>query len=238
MTAHRFSFYAPSLRAGDDAVEIAGDEHRHMKSVLRMAPGREIRVTNGLGLVAVAAIDSVTADRVVVRITGIDEDAPPARRVILALSLLPRAHLDNALAQCVEVGMTDFVPLVAEACRVRAWSRAAAARATRVAVAAMKQSGRGWLPVVHDAVDVNGLVGAFGACPGVFVGDPDGPAFPREVPAGDTVVVVGPEAGFSAGETSTLAAAGARPAAVSRHRLRAETAALVLVSTAVRAAGR
>jgi len=90
---------------------------------------------------------------------------------------------------------------------------------------------------VHDVVDVDGLVRAFAACPGVFVGDPDGSAFPREVPAGDTLVAVGPEAGFTARETSALTAVGGRPTSVSAHRLRAETAALVLVSSAVRAAG-
>ncbi len=238
MTAHRFSFYVPALRAGDDAVEITGEEHRHLAGVLRMAPGGEIRATNGLGLVVAATIDTVTRDRTTARVTAVDEDAPPEHRLVLALALLPRAHLDVAVAQCVEVGMTDFIPVLAEKCHVRAWSRAAGTRTTRVAVAAMKQSGRGWLPVVHDAVDADALARSFGSYGATYVGDADGEAFPSGGAAGDTLIAVGPEAGFTPGEMSVLAAAGARPVSVSRHRLRAETAAVVLVAAAARAGGR
>jgi 16S rRNA (uracil1498-N3)-methyltransferase len=158
------------------------------------------------------------------------QDPPPAPRLVLALPLLQRTHFDTAVTQCVEVGVTEFVPLRAERCHVRAWTPALAARSERVAVAAMKQAGRAWLPPFGDAADVAGLAAGFGAFRTVVLADPGGERLLAAQPAGDTLAIVGPEAGFSEGERERLIAAGARPALLSRNRLRAETAAVVLVS--------
>jgi 16S rRNA (uracil1498-N3)-methyltransferase len=230
MSSHTFSFYLPGLGADDTIASITGDEHTHLKRVLRLRAGETIRITNGRGLLVSATIQAVDDRATMVRVTATETDSPPPRRLALALPLLQRAHFDDAVAQCVEVGVTEFIPVHAEKCHVRAWTPALAKRVTRVAVSAMKQSGRAWLPPLRPAVDVERLAAAFDEYQTVLLADASGEPLPAAVPRGDTLAIVGPEAGFSERETGRLLAAGARAVSISRHRLRAQTAATVLVS--------
>jgi 16S rRNA (uracil1498-N3)-methyltransferase len=144
--------------------------------------------------------------------------------------MLPRAHMDAALTQCIEAGITGFIPLAAERCHAkRADGRDE--RWTRVAIAAMKQSGRGWLPRIEAALDVTTLVATFHEFEHVALADADAKTPPdtaaRPVPA---LAVVGPEAGFTDSERRRMLDGGAKAVRLSSQRLRAETAAIALVS--------
>jgi 16S rRNA (uracil1498-N3)-methyltransferase len=229
MPAHRFTFYIPSLSSDAHELEIGGDEHHHLARVLRLGVGEVIAATNGRGLLVEGEIVSTGKARSTARVARLVEDAAPSRRIVLALSLLPRAHFEQAIAQCVEVGVTGIVPVIAEKCHVK---RIDMARAKRVAVAAMKQSGRAWLPTIENPRTVDTLAreveaGEYGTA---FVGDQGGSSMPPAV-ADPVIVLVGPEAGFSTREMERLENARALRVRVSTHRLRAETAAVVMVSS-------
>lgn len=238
MTAHRFTFYLPSLASDMAGFDLTDDEHHHVARVLRLAPGETISATNGRGLLVEAELASVEAKRSAARVVRVLQDEPPARRVVLALALLPRAHFEVAVSQCVEVGVTGVIPIVAEKCRVKTWSKASAVRAERVAVAAMKQSGRAWLSSIADARSLGSLASDVAArTPDygrVVVGDAGGPALSAAARTADALAIVGPEAGFTEAEVAALVRAGAERVSVSSHRLRAETAAVVLVSALAR----
>jgi len=228
MPAHRFTFYLPSLSSDARELEIGGDEHHHLARVLRLGAGEVIAATNGRGLLVEGEIVSTGKARSTARVARVVEDAAPSRRIVLALSLLPRTHFEQAIAQCVEVGVTGIVPVIAEKCHAK---RIDMARAKRVAVAAMKQSGRAWLPTIENPRTVEVLAreveaGEYGRC---FVGDMVASPLPPAV-TGDVLAVVGPEAGFSTQEMARLEHARALRVRVSGYRLRAETAAVVMVS--------
>lgn len=229
MTAHLFSFYVPALAETDAIIEIVGDEHRHLARVLRMSRGDALRVTNGRGLRVSAAIESIGASKTLARVTSVDEHDPPRTRLALALGVIQRAHFEIAVSQCVEVGVTEIIPVLAEKCHARAWSSATRTRAERVAIAAMKQSNRSWLPPIHDAMAVAELARSARGFARAVLADADGR---DEVvgASGDSVAIVGPEGGFTDSEIEALVAAGATRAALARHRLRSETAAVVLVA--------
>ncbi len=236
MSAHRFTFYLPSLANDATDFEIGGDEHHHLARVLRLSAGEVVSATNGRGLLLEARLAAVDKTRSLAHVVRVLHDGAPPRRVVLALALLPRAHYEVAVSQCVEVGVTDVVPIVAEKCHVKSWSKAAAVRAERVAVAAMKQSGRAWLPRVADARTLATLEGeiASGRFARAVVGDAGAPALAAVAHSGDALAVVGPEGGFTDGELVRLVDAGAERVSVSSHRLRAETAAVVLVAALAR----
>jgi 16S rRNA (uracil1498-N3)-methyltransferase len=236
MPAHRFTFYLPSLSRDATAFDIPGEEHHHLSRVLRLAAGETISATNGRGLMLEATLAAVDKHRSVARVSRVLFDQVPARRVVLALSLLPRAHFEVAVSQCVEVGVTDVIPVVAEKCHVTKWSKAIAVRLERVAVAAMKQSGRAWLPSIGDARSLVTLAGevASGKFGRAVVGDAGAPALVNASHTGDVVAIVGPEAGFTEAEVARLVGAGAERASVASHRLRAETASVVLVAALAR----
>lgn len=238
MTAHRFTFYLPALSREAPAFDLTDDEHHHLARVLRLAPAETICATNGRGLRVEARIESVGAKHSTARVTRVLDDEAPKRRIALALSLLPRAHFEVAVSQCVEVGVTDVIPIVAEKCRVKAWSKATAERAERVAVAAMKQSGRAWLASIGDARSLASLASDLAARTHdygrVVVGDAGAPGLTSGARGGSALAIVGPEAGFTEAEVVHLVQLGAERASVSTHRLRAETASVVLISALAR----
>jgi 16S rRNA (uracil1498-N3)-methyltransferase len=236
MSAHRFTFYLPSLSADASAFQLTGEEHHHLARVLRLAAGETIVATNGRGLLVEATLMSVGKTRSDANVGRVLQDETPQRRVVLAMSLLPRAHFEVAVSQSVEVGVTDVIPMLAERCHVKAWSKAVALRVERIAVAAMKQSGRAWLPSIGDARTPGSLASdlASGRYGRVVVGDAGAPALTTSAHGGDTMAIVGPEAGLTDAEVARLVAAGAERASVSSHRLRAETAAVVLIAALAR----
>jgi 16S rRNA (uracil1498-N3)-methyltransferase len=230
MSAHAFSFYCADLTSSDPKVSITDDEHVHLSRVLRMKTGDAIRVTNGKGLIVSAEIDEVGSKRTTARVSNVEANLPRPVPLVLALGMLPRAHMDAALTQCIEAGITGFIPLAAERCHAkRADGRDE--RWTRVAIAAMKQSGRGWLPRIEAALDVTTLVATFHEFEHVALADAEAKT-PPDTAAGPVpaLAIVGPEAGFTDSERGRMLDGGAKAVRLSSQRLRAETAAIALVS--------
>jgi 16S rRNA (uracil1498-N3)-methyltransferase len=236
MSAHTFSFYSADLVPSDPKVSITDDEHFHLSRVLRMKTGDVIRVTNGSGLIVSAEIDEVGAKRTIARVSKVEANLPGPVPLVLALGMLPRAHMDAALTQCVEAGITGFIPVAAERCHAKR-TEGRDERWMRVAIAAMKQSGRGWLPRIEEAVDVKSLIARFASFEQVLLADADASALP-DIAGGavPTLAIVGPEAGFTDVECQRMKDGGAAAVRLSAQRLRAETAALAMVS--LLAAGR
>ena len=230
MPAHTFSFYSADLVPSDTRVWIIDDEHYHLAKVLRMGTGDALRVTNGRGLVVTAEIENVGAKRTTAQITNVEANVPEPLPLVLALAMLPREHMDSALTQCIEAGITGFVPVVAERCHVRKLVDRGE-RWSRIAVAAIKQSGRAWLPNIEAPVDANALPARFGSFARVVLADA-GVAEKIDVNAkpASTLAIVGPEAGFTDREHALFVGAGAQAVSLSAQRLRAETAAVALVS--------
>lgn len=231
MSAHTFFFYSADLAPSVRLVWLTGDEHFHLVSVLRKRAGDVIRITNGRGLIASAEIESIDTKRACAMVLSLDETRPEPVPLVLALGLMPNAHMEAALTQCTEAGMTGMIPIVAERSHARRVIEANEPRWVRLAVAAIKQSGRAWMPVLEGSVDARKLVERFDAFERVYVADQNatGVLDPAAPPA-STLALVGPEAGFTAAELERFVAAGARPVRLSAQRLRAETAALALVA--------
>jgi len=226
---HLFSFYLPSLNDSDRVVELDGDEFHHLARILRLTAGEAIVLVDGVGGQALAEVESIGKTAARVRVVAHAARVLPRLRVVLALPLIARAAFEDAITHCVEAGVTEIIPVTTELCKSHAWSDATAERARRVAVAAMKQSGRAWLPPVADAVSLEDLVRKAPSFGRFVVADANATLGPEPAVV-DTLALVGPEAGLTQSELEGLDAAGADRVLLSYHRLRAETAALVLMA--------
>jgi 16S rRNA (uracil1498-N3)-methyltransferase len=230
MSAHTFSFYSPDLLPSDKTVWITDEEHYHLARVLRLGTGDLLHVTNGHGLLVTAEVENVGAKRTTARVSRIEANHPEPVPLVLALAMLPRERMDVALTQCTEAGITGWIPLLADRCHVRKVIDRGE-RWKRVAVAALKQSGRAWLPHIEEPVASRDLVKLFSGFERVVLAEL-GAAQPLDLsaPPVPTLAIVGPEGGFTDVELSRFTTAGARPVHVSAQRLRAETAAISIVS--------
>ncbi len=230
MSAHRFMFFAPSATEGLTTLELTGEEHHHMRNVLRVRDGSQVFVTNGEGLVLDCCITDADRDTTYLDVNRIVRNAGSDQPLVLALGLLRKERFEQAVEQCAELGATEVLPFVADGCHLREYSEKFITRLNRICVAAMKQSFRSTLPFVSAPVEFSTLVERMASGPAWLAhGETD--AAPASLPR-PALVVVGPEAGLAEAEVSALIGAGGHPVNLSPHRLRAETAAVAACTAA------
>ena len=224
MRRHRI--HLPRLEAGTSVV--TGSEALHLVQVLRVAPGSRVRAFDGSGLEADGTVREVEGGRVIVEL-----DAPRATEVepeldlTVAVSLLKGDKLSGVVRQCTELGVRAFQPLLASRRDVPALSPNKLARLRRVAQEAAKQSGRAYVPPVHEPVALDGLEWSGTA----LLAHPRAAARLADLEVrGAATLITGPEGGFSDDEVRALVERGASPVALGARVLRAETAPLALVA--------
>jgi 16S rRNA (uracil1498-N3)-methyltransferase len=130
------------------------------------------------------------------------------------------------IEKATEIGLDEFTPLL---CRFSERRQIQRNRLEKVAIAAMKQSLKAYLPVIHETADFREIVTR------TFTGSKfiahchsgDKPHLKNLVPANTPVLVlIGPEGDFSAEEVEQARQQGYSEVTLGRSRLRTETAAL------------
>jgi 16S rRNA (uracil1498-N3)-methyltransferase len=202
-----------------ETVVIEGDEAHHGRSVLRLAVGDELRLTDGRGSSAEAVLVAVERHRLVARITSRCTQPPGLAQQLTICCASPKgSRFEDLVRGLTELGVGAICPLDCE----RSVREPKLDRARRVAAEAIKQCGRVWLPQVGPVVEFTALAKHSGR---LILLDREGQA-PVPGPATGTTILVGPEGGFSASERSRLLDWGAEPVRLAQPILRIETAAL------------
>ena len=259
MTAPRFFLRAPLLGRGQgrpdaadigDVVEVplSSPDLHHAADVLRLKAGEELTVSEPSGAVWRLRAQEVSRERLLARILGPESgEGGPSLTLVQGVAKGPK--MDRIVEQAVEIGVTEILPVLSERCVVRLDSAKRAERGERwrrVAEAAAKQSRRGFVPRVHDPLDLAAAVQQIAAHDAVIVvweeADPAvGVARALAecgVGADDSVaLVVGPEGGLDAREIAVLRELGGRPCSLGRTIMRTETACLVALVLALAARG-
>jgi 16S rRNA (uracil1498-N3)-methyltransferase len=195
-----------------------------------MRQGDDAFVTNGKGIIVRCTIVGVsdTASKLDVCETVVEARA--VRPFVLALACLKKEAFAQAVKQCTELGVTRFVPFASDKAHVRGYNTAFEERLRRITLAAMKQAFRATLPEVGGVMQFDDLLDHVAGFDSAVVGDGNAPPLDTAPVDGATLIVVGPEGGFNEGEIEQLDKRGAALVSVSRHRLRAETAAAALAA--------
>ena len=230
---HRF--HVPELPHQGALAVLERDEARHLTQVLRLSPGDDILVFDGRGRQHAARIEVAGRQHAEARVgPAVRAAAEPGVRVTLAAALLKADKFDDVIRDATMMGVHAVQPLVTDRTEVpaaRAGSGARMERWRRVALSAVKQSGRAWLP---DVMEPRGLHTALAglARPLIVLAEPSlevaGTAVPA-VPA-DAALLVGPEGGWSTAEREALARAGAVFLRLGGRTLRADAAPLVAMA--------
>lgn len=220
-------FYIPALAS--ELVELPTEEAHHAAHVLRMQVGDRIGLLDGLGTRAEAELVEVTKKRVVARITA-RVLSPGERTAHIHIAVAPakqNERIEWFVEKAVELGVDRITPLLTargERTRLRT------DRLQRVAIAAMKQSQRSWLPQIDEATPLSILLQQelprqryFGWCEGEHVS-----LMKAYAPTSDALVLIGPEGDFSAEEAEDLRTEGFTAVSIGNSRLRTETAALAV----------
>ena len=237
----RARFYVPDLTEGAE-VALPPTEAHHAAHVLRLTPGAEVELFDGCGRAATARIATVRRSDVTARVESVR--GPIARQgpeVRLAFAVPKGNRLDWLLEKATELGVASLRPVRFErsVAGKGEFSEAKRAKWLAHAIAAAKQSGLDYLPIIENPLPLEKFAAAGG--PGIY-GDlaadaqPIGEVLRRLAPAGPQnldrglTVVVGPEGGLTEAERARLRAGGFTAVRLGHTTLRIETAAVALVA--------
>ena len=237
-----YQFFVEPSQIQDKKIIITGSDVNHIKNVLRMKPGEEIAVSNGIdGREYRCGIEAFAEDTVVCTLRFIKEEGVELPCEIYLFQALPKADKMELIVQkAVELGVHEIIPVAAKRCVVKLDEKKAAGKVNRwqgISEAAAKQSRRGVIPVVRAPVSFREAVET--------ARDMDVRLIPYELakdmshtrslieavePGQRIAVFIGPEGGFEESEIQAALAAGIEPVTLGRRILRTETAGLAVLS--------
>lgn len=174
-------------------------ESHHLLGVQRVARGKSVRVSDGMGWQADAELVDVQDGCAVLEVRSlVAVVVAPERTVVLGMP--KAAALEEALVMGTEAGASCFWLVRAERSPP---GELRSDRLERVLRAAMTQCGRADLPVIHGPVPLSAVVGLpasrYVAVPGASNG---------AAPVGAAALAVGPEGGWSEPELHLLRGQG------------------------------
>ena len=227
-------FYCSPEHISKSSVLIDGEEFAHLIRVLRKKVGDEIRVVDGLGTaydVTLTELDKKTAHGTIS--SRIEHHNEPSVSITLAVGILKNpSRFDFLVEKATELGVKEIIPMTTER---TISSHAKTDRWQKLALAAMKQCGRGYLPQVRTLISLEELLKKRSlekckliaheassvpvqTCQNRFLQEKSG------------IVLIGPEGGFSDEEVQLCVSAGFADVSLGARRLRTETAAITALS--------
>jgi 16S rRNA (uracil1498-N3)-methyltransferase len=209
-------------RAGETA-RIGGEEAAHARA-RRLAVGDRVVLVDGSGREAegaVARVGKAALDVTVEAVRGAPEEGPA---VTLCVAGVRPERLDWIAEKATELGVARLVLVAPERAQAFRASAARGLRLTRVVREAAKQCGRARWPEVAGPVALADAL----ALPAAhrFLLDLEGGPFPSVLAADPSVLLVGPEGGWTASERAAARESGWTAVRLPAGKLRTETAAI------------
>jgi 16S rRNA (uracil1498-N3)-methyltransferase len=204
------------------------EESKHCLQVMRLKSGDEVFLTDGKGHLWKGILHASGKKYAAVELGDLcrSEAINPAQ---CSLAVAPTKNIDRIewlIEKATEIGLVDFWPILT---RRTERTKIRIDRLQKIALSAMKQSNRLWMPVVHEPIDFQQFI-ALQKSPCYIAHCEEGEAKKplhlfRENGAQGTVLI-GPEGDFSPEEIDLALNSGCTAVSLGEARLRVETAAL------------
>jgi 16S rRNA (uracil1498-N3)-methyltransferase len=228
---------------GPGTVYLTGSEAHHARHVLRLTPGEQVLLMDGLGRQYLARLAALHREGVELEVLE-EEPSPeePSLSLTLGLALLKSDHMDLVVQKGTELGLQNLVPLTTTLTNVRLTRERAQQKVERwqaISRQSLKQCGRSRSIRIAPVSSLDDFLESTATAPlklllhtGGGVGRwsrlrdlLDGRERPDSVAA-----LVGPEGGFTAEEASRAVLSGFEPVRLGPRIMRGETAALAIMS--------
>lgn len=223
----------------EDFFEITGEDATHIKKSLRMKCGEKVVLCHE-GVDYNCEIVEFCGDLVRVKLLDFGKcTAEPSVKVTLFQGLPKGDKMDLIVQKAVEVGVCEVVPVLTSRCVSRPEEKSLQKKVQRwqkIAREAAKQSGRGCIPKISEAVDLKNAIKLAKKSEKTVLfyengGEKLSEILNRQV---DSIAIfVGPEGGFEDSEVELMESAGAEICSLGQRILRTETAAIVTVVLAL-----
>jgi 16S rRNA (uracil1498-N3)-methyltransferase len=230
-------FISPDQVRGS-LVTIAGDDLRHIRTVLRKQPGDLLTLLDGQGMQYRARIAEIRKDEIVTEVIERTRHELARPRIILGQGLPKSDKMDWIVQKATELGVSSIIPIVTERTVVKVRDeRKRVTRWEKIAREAAMQSNRPDIPEIGAVRTLNDYLGTLAPSPRTLLiipweeGTTPIKAVLRSQGKSEKIVVlIGPEGGFSRAEADLARTQGFQPVSLGPTILRTETAAVAALS--------
>lgn len=243
-----YHFFVEASQIGEKEIVITGQDVNHIKNVIRLKPGDEISISNGIdGRDYRCGIAEITEEEVRCELRFIKEDGVELPAKVYLFQGLPKGDkMELIIQKMVELGVYEIIPVAMKRCVVKLDDKKAKSKIARwqgIAEAAAKQSKRGLVPQIHQVMSYKEAL-AYAAnmdcrlVPYEMEESLDGASgmegtrkLIEAIKPGESVAVfIGPEGGFEEEEIQSAAAQGMKPITLGKRILRTETAGMTVMA--------
>lgn len=239
-----YHFFVQEDQIGENSIRLTDADYNHAVHVLRLKSGEQVMVSDPEGHDYYCTVDTAeeAAHELLLTIDRRSEENHelPAR-ITLYQSLPKSDKMELIIQKATELGVTCIVPVESRNCVMKLEPKKTDAKVARwqaIAEAAAKQSKRSIIPEIAKPLSFTEAVkqaeaesnvriipyenenGMLGTCEAII----------QFLPGSDIAVFVGPEGGYDAMEIRFADNHGIRPVSLGKRILRAETAALAILS--------
>lgn len=219
MPVNRFYSDTPLKRL--TTLSLEESEAQHLIQVMRGKVGEAVEVVNGKGALANGTIASIRKREAVISLSDVTTAPPPSHKILLAQALPRINRLDFIIEKGTELGVDTFWIFPGERSERHLLNPHQLERLQHICIAAMKQSGRLWLPQIQWKPSLQNWDTI--PLPAIF-GDPDGKEMIPSCTA--CTLLVGPESGWSEAEILFMKEKKCAGVCLHENILRTDTAAL------------
>lgn len=203
---HVFRFLGQSL---DDKLWIISekDEIHHLKHVVKLKCGDIIEITNGKGLWAKGYICDIKNNKIIVEVESIYKDDLNLVNFTIAIGMIRYNSLDNILPSLIELGISNICVFAQKGLDLIMYKDKLEKRWYNIARVAIKQSKQSYLPNIIIYRDLNSIVfNSENIFLNKFFCDITSEQHINSISfvKGQTIVLIGSEAGFDNDEVSVL----------------------------------
>lgn len=223
-------FYTPTIEIHHNQFVLSEEESKHAIRVLRLAVGDSLYLVDGRGGWYTAEILDAHPKRTTLHISDVQQDYQKSP-YYLHIAIAPTKNIDRIewfIEKATEVGVQEITPII---CEHSERKEVKVDRLVKVAVAAMKQSLKAYLPKINPPISFSQFLNnnCKSSVEYYIAHCAEGEKFYLNdgvKVAGKYLILIGPEGDFSEKEIQRCLDAGYRPISLGNSRLRTETAAL------------
>lgn len=191
--------------------------------VLRYQSGQNVLLFDGIAVDRLYKIVEIKPDEAHLELVTDYERQLPSKNIYLLWSLLKKDKNDWVLQKATEIGVTHFVPLLAERSEKTGFDPE---RALKIVIEAAEQCGRSDIPTIREPMLITTALDHIGAKVPLMICEQGG-SLPEAATKQECGVLIGPEGGWSDSEIQLFEAQGVPYLGLGDLTLRAETAAVV-----------
>ncbi len=236
-----YHFFVTPDQIRDGYAVIIGQDVNHIRSVLRMKPGEQIGIRDGISRSYLCELEELCPEEIRARILSEETESSELPARLYLFQGLPKSDkMELIIQKAVELGACQIIPVATRRAVVKLDKKKEESKVKRwnaIAESAAKQSGRMMIPEVTGVMN---LEEAFS-----YAGTFDLNLIPYELAEGmaetrriladakpgmQIGIFIGPEGGFDTEEVDLAVSRGVHPITLGRRILRTETAGLTALS--------